>query len=222
VSLPADNDTKEIPTLLAGRMYRKARTDMDKLGINWVYLLAQIAICTTPLLLVVLILVIVKRRGNELRRAEHATEAKATDWRPRVSSTQAQNKTIKLGKSIQILVGLGTAWVTLYPFLFFAAWLAMFLGMDTTIPSPRENFSLFMEPFYIVFPLHLLTILFQFALVTFYLLHIIKNSAALETARILLGVGIFFLPFVAMPTYYYLYIWLDHPPAWALANGGRR
>ncbi len=31
--------------------------------------------------------------------------------------------------------------------------------------------------------------------------------------------GIFFMGFIAMPIYYYLYIWCEQPPAWALEPG---
>jgi hypothetical protein len=61
----------------------------------------------------------------------------------------------------------------------------------------------------------------QFVLIPFYLIHVIKNVTASETFRILLGVGLFFLPFVAMPAYYYLYIWLDQPPVWAIEGNAK-
>ena len=37
-----------------------------------------------------------------------------------------------------------------------------------------------------------------------------------KTAKVLVGLGIFFLPFIAMPVYFYIYIWLETPPKWAL------
>lgn len=49
------------------------------------------------------------------------------------------------------------------------------------------------------------------ALVVFYLIHVIKNTRADETVRKILGVCMFFLPFIAMPIYYYIYLWLDTP-----------
>ena len=44
---------------------------------------------------------------------------------------------------------------------------------------------------------------------------VIRNTTASESIRIILGIGVFFLPFIAMPVYYYLYIWRDQPPSWA-------
>lgn len=39
--------------------------------------------------------------------------------------------------------------------------------------------------------------------------------------RIMLLIGIFLMPFVAMPIYYILYVWLDNPSAWAITNETR-
>ncbi len=82
--------------------------------------------------------------------------------------------------------------------------------------ASSTEFPIFMLPFFAIFPLHLLTILLQFVLMAFYLIHVIKNSKAADTVKIILGIGCFFMPFIAMPVYYYIYIWLEAPPAWAL------
>jgi hypothetical protein len=52
----------------------------------------------------------------------------------------------------------------------------------------------------------------------FYLIHVIRNTKADETVRITLGLGNFFMPFIAMPIYFYLFIWLEDPPGWAAAK----
>ena len=39
--------------------------------------------------------------------------------------------------------------------------------------------------------------------------------------RIALGLGHLFLPSVAMPIYYYWYIWRETPPEWAAPKGTR-
>lgn len=123
---------------------------------------------------------------------------------------------MQLGKPVKILVGLGTLWLSVYPLLFLAVWLFMALGMGllANIPSQTEP-PFFMFPFFAIFPLHCFTILLQFVLMAFYLIHVIKNTTAAETVKIILGVGCFFMPFIAMPVYFYIYIWLETPPAWA-------
>jgi hypothetical protein len=129
---------------------------------------------------------------------------------------------MKLNKPIKIGVGLATAWMFVYPFLFFAVWLTMAFGMFFTTssretPSP-QSVPFFIIPFLVIFPLHCLTIVLMLALIAFYLIHVIKNNTAAEAVRIILGVGIFFMPFIAMPIYFYLYIWRDTPPDWAIAR----
>ena len=120
-----------------------------------------------------------------------------------------------LNKIVRILIGLATAWVTLYPVLFFAAWLTMFQSIAFTPATSRLEPPPFFSAFTLILPVHCLTILLYMALIVFYLIHVIRNTNASETIRIILGVGIFFLPFVAMPIYYYLYIGRDQPPIWA-------
>ncbi len=127
---------------------------------------------------------------------------------------------MKLSRNIRILIGLLTAWVTFYPLVFIAVWLLMVISMFglSAASSDSVGFPPFMALFFAIFPLHCLTMMLSFGLLVFYLIHIIKNVTASETARIVLGVGIFMAGFIAMPIYYYLYIWSDNPPAWALQS----
>jgi hypothetical protein len=130
---------------------------------------------------------------------------------------------MQLNKLSKILVGLGTLWMILYPLLFMALWLFLVVGMGfssfITINTSQPNLPFFPLPFltfFAIFPLHCFTILLQFVLMGFYLIHVVKNTTASESVRIILGIGCFFMPFIAMPVYYYAYIWLETPPAWAL------
>lgn len=129
-----------------------------------------------------------------------------------------------LNKPVKILVGLGTLWFTVYPLLFIAVWLFSFVGMGffsfgaASSNAGPESMPFFMFPFLLIFPIHFCTIFLGFILMAFYLIHVIKNTKADETVRIILGIGTFFMPFIAMPIYYYAYIWLDEPPVWAAAK----
>jgi hypothetical protein len=136
---------------------------------------------------------------------------------------------MKLSKPIKVIVGLATAWIVIYPLLFLAIWFLMAFGIffsagfqaaeASEVPPPAMlPFGLFFG----IFPVHCLTILLNFALIPFYLIHVIKNTAAAEAVRIILGVGIFFMGFIAMPVYFYLYIWREQPPAWALEPATRQ
>ncbi len=63
---------------------------------------------------------------------------------------------MQLSKRAKILIGAGTAWVVLYPFLFiFLSTLSMLLGITLTAVSQVNFFSLF---YYASWPLHLFTI----------------------------------------------------------------
>jgi hypothetical protein len=122
---------------------------------------------------------------------------------------------MKLNNTYKILVGLATLWVMLYPLLFLCVWLTFPLSM--LLPeSTAQEFPFAFVSFFAVIPFHCFTIFLQMALSVFYLVHVLKNVNAAETVRIVLGVGVFFLPYVAMPIYYYLYIWREQPPAWAV------
>jgi hypothetical protein len=59
----------------------------------------------------------------------------------------------------------------------------------------------------------------QLALQVFYLVHVIQNDRASKVLRVLCGVGAFFMPYFAMPAYYFIYLWPDSPPAWAMDPG---
>lgn len=127
-----------------------------------------------------------------------------------------------MSRNVKYLVGLATAWTALYPFLFLAVWFVTFAGFvfgaaigdDAAAPLMTGFFPLF----FALFPLHFLTILLSLGLMAFYVVHVIRNTNADETVRIILALGIFMLPFIAMPVYYYLYLWLENPPAWAAAK----
>lgn len=133
---------------------------------------------------------------------------------------------MKLSKPLRIAVGFATVWQAFYPLLFLAVWLFIVLGIVgfgfSPAYAPEEGIPLFPVAFLAIFPLHCLTMFLQMGLMVFYLVHVIKNTIASETLRIILGVGLFFMPFVSMPIYYYLYVWLDEPPEWARQQPGNQ
>lgn len=121
---------------------------------------------------------------------------------------------MKLNRSLKLLVGGGTFWLLFYPLLFIAIWFLAIPGFMFS-PSSETPFSMF-SMFDLIFPVHCLTAIMQFVLMGFYLFHIIKNTLVSDTIRAIFGIGIFFMPFIAMPVYYYFFIWKDSPPNWAL------
>ena len=129
---------------------------------------------------------------------------------------------MNISRNFKILIGLGTLWYLIYPVIFIGGiflsigLVPFFAGNENSLNSGGP-FMMF--PFFgLIFPLHFCTIFLGFGLMAFYLIHVIKNTKADETIRIILALGNFFLPFLSMPIYYYLYIWLDNPPEWAAAK----
>jgi len=125
----------------------------------------------------------------------------AIDWSP----------PLPLSKTLKIVIGAATAWLAVYPLLFFVVWLSFPLSMMLSQRYPRMV-GVPAAGFMAIFPLHCLTIVLMMTLSAFYLIHIIKNNAANDVIRVILGVGCFYMPFIAMPIYYYLFIWSDPPP----------
>jgi hypothetical protein len=122
---------------------------------------------------------------------------------------------MNISKPVKTLIGVATLWYVIYPFIFIGG-IFMSMGMLPLLAnSGNSEPPFFMFPFFAIFPIHFCTIFLGMGLMAFYLIHVIKNSKADETVRIILGIGCFFMPFIAMPLYYYLYIWLENPPEWA-------
>jgi hypothetical protein len=124
-----------------------------------------------------------------------------------------------LGPLAHILVFGGTLLTMLFPLVYGLFWIlslpSFWAPGDTAFSAPVFRY------FGLIWYGACCTGLMQLGLMVFYLTHILKNTAAAETARILLGVGVFLLPQVAMPAYYYLYLRNCQPPPWALARPGR-
>lgn len=127
---------------------------------------------------------------------------------------------MQISKPLRILIGIGTLWFAFYPLLFLAVWVMMLFGILLTAASDQPPTPFTIIPFFAIFPLHCLTFLLTFALMAFYIVHLVKNKVGSETVRVLLGLGLFFLPMIAMPVYYFTYVWPETPPAWALETRG--
>jgi hypothetical protein len=131
---------------------------------------------------------------------------------------------MKLNKTWKVIIGILTLIAILAPFfyvmgVFMVIGESFFLmmGDPSTIPSEEEVF-LFMKPIFYMMPLMMLGSMLQFAMSIFYLIHVILNKEGTDLLRILLGIGAFFLPYIAMPFYYFVYIFPETPPDWALVK----
>lgn len=107
-------------------------------------------------------------------------------------------------KSAKIALGVGTFWPFAYLFVFFI----FVFGFMINAPEPGEKsgFPLFMVVF---FALHLFTMLLGMALTVFYMVNIFRNDRVDKDKKVLWAVVIFLGSMIAMPIYWYLYIWKE-------------
>jgi len=117
-----------------------------------------------------------------------------------------------LSNPIKWLVLASTTWLLAYPVFFLVVWLLLFQGMF----AGNSAFPLSGLLSSFLFPLQCLTAILQLALLAFYLFHILRNQSASEAARIGFALAVFIMPYLGMPAYFYLFIWRDYPPRWAL------
>lgn len=107
-------------------------------------------------------------------------------------------------RSSKILLGAATIWPSFYLVLFFAFMVLMFLAVGG---DPNDGTT----PFLIVlmFPLHLLTMLLIMGLTIFYIVNVFRNDRVVKDMKVLWAVVIFMGNIIAMPIYWYLYIWRE-------------
>ncbi len=126
---------------------------------------------------------------------------------------------MRLSKPVKVIIGVLTACELIAPFLFLAFWFlfmsSFFYSAENNTPSVVSFFQVLFIPF--VFLIFCSSFL-QLGLQYFYLSHIILNKTANDIIRVVLGISIFIFSPIAMPIYYFIFIWLEKPPTWALAT----
>ena len=103
-------------------------------------------------------------------------------------------------KPAKILLLLATLWPIAYVFVFLAFILSAFLAPAGS-PEP---------PLYFL-PLLLLTMLLSTGLTVIYIVDIFRNDRVEKDMKALWALVIFMGSFIAMPIYWYLYIWRTPP-----------
>lgn len=123
---------------------------------------------------------------------------------------------MKLTKWLKVLIGVLTAWVTISPLLLFGIWISMLPFMAMSSHRGGGPRPLFFMAFGVFMFVAVLSAFVRWGMSVFYLTHVILNREGNDVARVLLGVGAFALPFLALPVYFFVYIWPTVPPDWAL------
>jgi hypothetical protein len=109
------------------------------------------------------------------------------------------------GKAIVLAVF--TAWPPLYVVLFFCT---MFVEVMSDLYGGEHR----PEPTLVllIFPLHFLTMLEMGVLIVVYIVHVFKTDRVPQDKKALWAVVLFLGNIVAMPIYWYLYIWSKPKP----------
>jgi hypothetical protein len=115
---------------------------------------------------------------------------------------------MRVSRPVAVLVGALTLWPILYMFIFFAVFMNGFFTHPGSAEQPEAAF----RSFQILMALHLGTMLLMMALLTFYIVHVFKNAAIAGDKRALWAVVLFFGNIIAMPVYWFLYVWREPRP----------
>ena len=107
-------------------------------------------------------------------------------------------------KPTKILVDIATLW----PFIYMVLFMLFMLSAFFFISSPGGNDTA-PWPFLIIFPLHILTMLAIMALTVFYMVNVFRNDRVDKDKKVLWAVVLFMGNMIAMPIYWYLYIWKE-------------
>jgi hypothetical protein len=111
---------------------------------------------------------------------------------------------MRVSKPVAILIGVFTAWPFVYMFVF----IAFMIGSFARVTSTTEQEGAF-KSFQVLMAAHLGTMLIMMALLTFYIVHVFKNPAIAGDKRTLWAVVLFFGNVIAMPVYWFLYVWRE-------------
>jgi hypothetical protein len=123
---------------------------------------------------------------------------------------------MKYSRNAKIFVGIATLLMALFPFLVL---LMAFLPIFLTFPAMLNNVEpdpTFLAPMFLIFPVMICFSFLFLGMQVFYVIEIIKNRKGSELIRILVAIGLYLLPYFAMPIYFFIYILPETPPDWAL------
>jgi hypothetical protein len=102
---------------------------------------------------------------------------------------------------MRILIGVLTAWPLVYFILFFVFMFGTVIISGFFGREPLGGLIV------LVFVLHMFTILLSFALIAFYIVFLFKTDRVDADKKALWAVVLFLGNMIAMPVFYYLYIW---------------
>ncbi len=123
-----------------------------------------------------------------------------------------------LNRPVKVAIGLATLVVAGIPILFLLLFSSVFFVSDIPGSAVEGFVRFFFDSINYLFVAVCILNLLIFGLVSFYVVHTVKNDSANQVVRILLALALFFFPYIAMPAYFLIYIWPTTPPSWAVAE----
>ena len=125
-----------------------------------------------------------------------------------------------LGKPVKVLIGALTAW----PFLYVLLFMGIMMWMLWVVPAgggPDRHSGGAPVAFMVLFGAHLATMLLMVALIAFYVVYLFKTNRVAQDKKALWAVVLFLGNMLAMPVFFYLYIWPSSWPRSSVGQAGR-
>ena len=118
---------------------------------------------------------------------------------------------MNLSRPAKIVVGA----LTLVPFVHIVAFMTAFLWVFVRISQiedgpPPDGIERW---FFLVFALHFAMMLFVWVLIAFYMVYLFKTDRVPADKKALWAVVLFMAGLIAMPVFFWLYIWPEDVPA---------
>lgn len=112
------------------------------------------------------------------------------------------------GKAITLAV------FTVWPLLYFILFFCIMFGLVMSDFSGEHSSGPPLAAFKIIFILHILPILDGFVLIVIYMVYLFKSDRVAQDKKALWAVVLFLGGMIAMPIFWYLYIWREpeQPP----------
>jgi len=113
-----------------------------------------------------------------------------------------------MSNSTKVALGIATLWPSVYVLIFIGVWFYMLLSV-TLRPGGNEGAPFWMIAIFVV---HGITMLWNIALLAIYIFNVFNNARVDNDRKVLWAVVLFFGNVIAMPIYWYLYIWREAKP----------
>lgn len=115
-----------------------------------------------------------------------------------------------LSKPAKLIVGVLTVWPFIYLFLFFGFVFASFFWMVQAQETAHSAGP--PRAFLLLFAAHFATMLEMMGLLVFYVVYLFKTDRIPQDKKALWAVVLLLGNMLAMPVFYYLYVWPDQWP----------